>query len=161
MDEAALIQYITDTFPGVDPLAANGDVFFIYDPDRDLPGERKFPFATLVIGDRYDQVSQLDRPGVYRLNCGVNRDTYRALFGAPPARLGPGGVIETEHDFTVLDQLLPHPVYAPQAWISVLNPGEQSWEQVKGLLQEAYSLGVQRHVKLQRSAEKAEASAEG
>lgn len=152
MDETAVTQYLVETFPGVDPLAANGDVFFIYDPDRDLPGERKLPFATLVTGDRYDQLSQLDRPGVFRLNFGVSRRTYRELFGAPPARLGPEGVIETGHDFAALDQLLPHPVYAPQAWISVLNPGERTWEQVKELLQEAYDLGVQRHARLQRSA---------
>lgn len=152
MDEAALTQYITDSLTGVNPLSASGDLFFIYDPERNLPGDRCFPFATLVTGDRYDQVSQLDRPGVYRLNIGVSRDTYRSLFGPPPARLGPEGIVETGHDFAGLDQLLPHPVYAPQAWISVLNPGDGTLEQVKAFLIEAHELAVKRHAKLQQTA---------
>jgi len=148
MDEAALTQYITDTFPGVVVAEASGDFFYMYDPERDLPPERRFPFATLVTGDRYDQVSQLDRPSVFRLNIGVSRDTYRALFGPPPARLGPDGIAETGHDFTALDQLLPHPVYAPQAWVSVLNPSEATLETVKPLLSEAHDLAIKRHAKL-------------
>lgn len=150
MDETAVSQYIVETLPGVYPMTANGDTFFIYDPDGDLPPDRCFPFATLVTGDRYDRVSQLDRPGVFRLNLGPSRETYRALFGPPPARLGPEGVIETGHDFAALDQLLPHPVYAPQAWVSVLNPGEATWERVQALLKEAHELAVQRHQKLQK-----------
>jgi len=148
MDETALNQYLVDTFSGVNVMTASGDRFYIYDPDGDLPGDRCFPFATLVTADNYDQVSDLNRPSVFRLNIGVSRDTYRALFGPPPARLGPEGVIETGHDFAALDQLLPHPVYAPQAWVSVLIPGEATLETVKTLLAEAHALAVQRHPKL-------------
>jgi hypothetical protein len=148
MDEAALTHYITETFSGVDVVTANGDCFYMYDPEHNLPADRCFPFATLVTGDRYDQVSQLDRPSVFRLNIGVSRDTYRGLFGPPPVRLGPEGVVETGHDFAALNQLLPHPVYAPQAWVSVLNPGEATLETVKSLLAEAHALAIQRHAKL-------------
>ena len=65
MDEAELIRYIVTTFEGVDVVEASGDSYFMYDP------EHMFPFATLVTGARHDQVSDLDRPGVFRLNSGV------------------------------------------------------------------------------------------
>ena len=41
------------------------------------------PFATIVTKDYtgFDTASDLNRPGVFRLNVGVGRDTFRALFG--------------------------------------------------------------------------------
>src|SRR5437763_14498011 len=108
MDEASIFQYITDTFDGVETASAEGYTFFFYGPDR------KLPFATLVTRDNeYDRASHLDRPSVFRLNIGVSKDTYRSLFGPQPPRPGADGVVDTGHDFTALDQLLPHPVYAP------------------------------------------------
>ena len=120
MDEAAVLRYVTDSFPGVHPLSAAGDTYFLYDPDRNLPPNRQHPFATLVTGDRHDQVSQLDRPGVFRLNIGVRKQTYRDLFGRPPTERGDGGVLDPGRDYAVLDMLLPHPVYASQYWVCVL-----------------------------------------
>ena len=139
MDETALTQYITDTLAEVETTTAMGYRFFF------LGQERKMPFATIALEDsEYDSVSNLKRGGLYRLNLGVSRDTYRALFGSPPARLGPAGIIETGHDFGAVDVLMPHPVYAPQGWVCVLNPGEATWERVKPLLAEAYDLAVRR-----------------
>lgn len=61
----------------------------------------------------------------------MSRKTFDALF--------PEGVGDNR-DYTVLDQLLPHPVYAPQRWISVLNPSAATFETVlKPLLAEAYA----------------------
>ena len=93
------------------------------------------PFATIVIKDYgdFDDASDLDRPGVYRLNVGVGKETYRSLF--------PG---EGEHDFTALDVLMPHPVYGRQHWVCVLNPSEKTFETVKPLLAEAYEIAVKR-----------------
>ena len=96
-----------------------GDTFFIYDPERDLPDNRQMPFATIVTKDYgdFDNLSKLDRDGVYRLNIGVSRETFRSLFPT-----------DTEHDFAASDTLMPHPVYAPQSWVSVLNPSEPTFE---------------------------------
>jgi len=42
-------------------------------------------------------------------------------------------------DFTALDRIIPHPVYAPQHWISILNPTEATFDSsVKPLLHEAH-----------------------
>jgi hypothetical protein len=161
MDEASITRYIEETFAGVDvvhpevsggPEIAFGDTFFIYDPDRTLAPKHRFPFATIVTKDYgdFDRASNLNRPGVIRLNIGVSKDTYRSLFGVQLSPPGTGGVVSTGHDFTVLDQLLPHPVYASQSWVCILNPSDATFESVRLLLAEAYDLAVRRFAKVHR-----------
>ncbi len=140
-----MLRYVAENLPGVDPMAAAGDTFFVYDPDRDVPDHLKLPFATLVTGDRYDRVSNLDRPGVYRLNIGVGKQTYRELFGVPPTERDADGVLDTGFDPSTLDRLLPHPVYASQHWVCVLAPSAATFETVRPLLAEAYELAVRKH----------------
>jgi uncharacterized protein DUF6194 len=149
MDQDAIIQYVADTFTGVETLRPTdgpgaGDTFFIYDPRRDLEPKRQFPFATIVTKDYgdFDNASHLDRPGVFRLNVGVGRDTYRALFGHPPSE---AEAKRADYDFAALDRLMPHPAYATQSWICVLNPSPETFESVKPLLAEAYSRAASRH----------------
>lgn len=143
MDEAAMTRYITGAFAGVETTEAYGYTFFFYGPDR------KLPFATLASSDNeHDRVSNLDRPSIYRLNIGVSKETYRALFGPQPARAEADGVVDTGHDFSALDQVMPHPVYAPQSWVCVLRPSEATFQHtVQPLLAEAYALAVKRHTK--------------
>src|SRR5262245_16897435 len=133
MDQEAIIEYIASTFDGLNVMRPNdgpgaGDTFFIHHDNK-----QQFPFATIVTKDygEFDNASKLDRDGVFRLNVGVSRDTYRKLFPT-----------DTEHDYAALDVLMPHPVYAPQSWVSVLNPSEATFERVKPLLAEAYARSV-------------------
>jgi Family of unknown function (DUF6194) len=141
MSEAEITQYITDTFDGVKTTIHEGNSFFSYDP------EQKFPFTTLMTNDVNDGASNLHRPSVFRLNIGVSRETYQSLFGPQPTFARDGGVINTGHDFTTLDQLMPHPIYAPMSWICVLSPSETTFETVKQLLAEAYEIDVKKHSK--------------
>jgi hypothetical protein len=148
MDEAEVLGYIIETYRGTNPLQAAGDTYFLYDPARDLPPERQHPYATLITGERHDRVSRLDRVGVYRLNIGVTRQTYRGLFGAPPRdrERDADGVLDTGLDYTVLDTVLPHPVYATQNWVCVLVPTATTFETVVApLLDEAYEFAVRKH----------------
>ncbi len=152
MDQRAITEYIAATFAGVDVVIgeegiAAGDTFFIYDPERNLDDKHKIPFATIVTKDYgdFDRASNLDRPGVFLLNVGVGGERYRSLFGPPPAKPEPNGVVQTGHDFAALDQLLPHPFYATQSWVCVLNPSDETFERVKPLLDEAYRLAARRH----------------
>jgi hypothetical protein len=142
MDEPLVTQHIINTFECVETATAPSYAFFFYGPDR------KLPFATLATQDNeYDCASHLDRPSVFRLNIGVSRDTYRPLFGTQSPCLDPDNVVDTGHDFTTLDQLMPHPVYAPQSWVCVLNPSEATFHIVQPLLAEAYNLAAKRHSK--------------
>ena len=145
MDETAIANYISKTFDGVDVVVASrengapemawGDSFFIYDPNRDLPETRRFPFATIVTQDygEFDNLSNLNRPGVFRLNVGISKKTYDELFGAGD-----------NHDFSALDTLMPHPVYGQNHFVCVLNPSDETFESVKPLLAEAYEIAVGR-----------------
>jgi hypothetical protein len=104
MDATEVAAYIREAFPDVETTTAYTYTFFFYG------SERMLPFATLATADNeHDRVSDLDRDGAYRLNVGVSRDTYRSLLGDEKPRLGPAGVIDTGHDFTLRDQILPHP----------------------------------------------------
>ena len=102
------------------PEVSWGDSFFFYDPDQ--TADRRQPFATIVTKDYpgFDTSSKLDRPGVFRLNLAVGRETFQQLFGFPSAGFADQAA---EFDFAELDRVLPHPVYARQGWISVLTPG--------------------------------------
>jgi Family of unknown function (DUF6194) len=148
VDQAAIRKHVSDTYPGVDvwvasqedgsPELAWGDSFFIYDPDRNLEGSRRFPFATIVTKDYadFDTASDLNRPDVFRLNIGVSKETYQSLFGEDA---------EGRHDFTALDRLVPHPVYGRNHWVCVLNPSDATFESLQPLLAEAYDIVVKRH----------------
>ena len=59
----------------------------------------------------------------------------------------------TGHEFTALDQIMPHPIHAPQSWVCVLNPSEATFEAVRLLLAEAYDLAVRRHTKVRPAKE--------
>ena len=54
-------------------------------------------------------------------------------------------------DYGVLDEVIPHPVYAKQSWVSVLNPGPRTNETLKTLLAEAHDRARQRYEKTNRS----------
>ncbi len=129
MDEATILDYIKTNYPGVEMISAYGYQMFFYGSDR------KLSFATLISSDtEYDHISNLDRPGVYRLNIGISKETFRAMF--PSA--------ETAYDYTALDTFMPHPEYAKQHYVCVLAPSEATFEKIRALLTEAYERAARR-----------------
>jgi len=153
MDQDAIIHYIADAFAGIEVLRpadgpGAGDTFFYYDPQHTLDFKTLFPFATIVAKDYgdFDNASHLDRPEVFRLNIGVSRDTFRALVGYPPSE---ASTKSAACDFAALDRLMPHPVYAEQSWVCVLNPGPETFEAIKPLLAEAYARATTRYANKQ------------
>ena len=149
MDQEAIIRYMTETFAGLDLLRPTdgpgaGDTFIYYDPQRDRDPSHSQPFVTIVTKDygEFDNRSQLDRPGVFRLNMNVSRETFRALVGYAP---GEASAKSAAYDFAALDQLMPHPVYGPQSWVCVLNPSPETFEAIKPLLAEAHSIAAKRY----------------
>lgn len=153
MTEDDIIQFAWG-LPGVDVLTAGettgapeiawGDSFFYYDADRDIAADRRFPFATVVTKDYpgFDEASNVDRDGVFRLNISVGRQRFAELIGYPPAQHPHH---QADVDYTAIDTVIPHPVYATQGWVSIVNPGERTDAQVRLLLAEAHSRAVRRH----------------
>lgn len=94
-----------------------------------------------------DRASQLDREGVFRLNFGLRRETFRQRFGALPKRPPKGCAVDLPCDFTALDRLLPHPVYAWMGWACVLNPSAETFEELRPLIREAYDYAREKFAK--------------
>jgi hypothetical protein len=120
------------------PEVAWGDSFFYYDPEGS-EANRRLPFATVVVSDYpgFDTESRLDRDGIFRLNIAVGRGAYERLLVHSPAAHEEH---HSEYDYAELDVLLPHPVYAGQGWVSIVNPGPRTAELAQRLLVEAYDL---------------------
>ena len=129
-----VVTVVADEAGGA-PEVAWGDSFFSYEA-------AKMPFATIVTKDYgdFDAFSRLDRPDVFRLNVEVGRERFEALIGYAPAAHG-----EQEHDYAELDRLLPHPVYATQGWVCVVNPGERSDALARELLAHAHARAARRY----------------
>ncbi len=124
---ADIADYIRATYPQTDVFTApEGDAtFFSLNPETHWPN-----FATIVTSDRHDleQNSNLTARGLYRLNIGVLPATFKRIVDPT-----------LEYDYTATDSLMPHPVYAAQRWISIVNPTRQTFDEtVKPLLDEAY-----------------------
>jgi hypothetical protein len=135
MDESSIRGYIVQTCPDIGVVEGTGCTFFFTDP------EQKFPFATLSTSDEDDRASDLARPGAFRLNIGVSKQTFAGLFGPPAA----GG--EARYDYTALDRIMPHPVYGKMYWVCVLNPSAETFETVRRLLAEAYEAGTRQRAR--------------
>lgn len=87
MNDTALLDYINGHFADIQVVTADDNSFIYYGPEGKVP-EKTFPFATLVTNDAYDAVSNLGRPGVYRLNVGVSSATCpRRTIHRPPRTL--------------------------------------------------------------------------
>ena len=124
-DPEAIKRTILETWPETDVVEALGASFFSLDAEKHWPN-----YATIVTTDEHDEgaPSKLSRPGVFRLNIGVGRETFERLVGSMDAP-----------DYAAFDRIVPHPVYARQLWISILNPGEASFRDVvMPLLTEAH-----------------------
>jgi len=116
-----------------------GYTFFFYRDDH------MHAFATIAsTGNEYEQISKLDRPGVYRLNIGVSRETFQALFGTKKIDV-------SAYDFTVLDTVMPHPDYSSQHFLCVLSPSEATFERIRPMLAEAYDVAMKRYNKRKHS----------
>ena len=133
IDESFITSYITSTFENVETTVNLGYTFFFYRDDH------MHPFATIAsTGNEYEQISRLDRPGVYRLNIGVSRETFRSLFGTKKIDV-------SAYDFTALDTILPHPEYSSQHFLCVLAPSEATFERLRPMLAEAYDVAMKRY----------------
>ena len=131
-DAATITRYITQTYPDTIVAQAMGGTFFSCN-------EQSWPnFATIATTDEFDDASDLDRDGVFRLNLGVTGRTFDRHVDHV-----------VQPDYTALDRIVPHPVYAAQHWLSILNPSAASFETiVKALLDEAHDIVSAREARI-------------
>jgi Family of unknown function (DUF6194) len=110
-DLETMLQLLRDEFPDAVVATLDSAAFFSLD-------EKHWPnSATVVWTDEHDEgaPSNLARDGVYRVNVGVDRETFGRLVGSI-----------SDPDYAAFDRFIPHPVYARQRWISILNPSHET-----------------------------------
>jgi hypothetical protein len=104
--------------------------------------DQRMPFATIADADNeHEKISALHRPGVFRLNIGVRRETFAQLFPQDGGRAGQSGAA----DYTALDVFMPHPDYAKQSFLCILNPTSANTERTRALIAEAHGIAAKRH----------------
>jgi hypothetical protein len=113
------------------PEIAWGDVFFYYAPDGE-PRDHDQPFGTIVTKNHPEDTSSHLGDGRWRVNIHVPRATFVELTGEDSRHL------ELPRDFAATDVFLPHPVYGPLTWLSVVNPAN-TLPQIIDLLKTAHS----------------------
>ncbi|MCA9890064.1 MAG: hypothetical protein KC546_16915 [Anaerolineae bacterium] len=98
--------------------------------------EHRLPFVTIGHSDNeFDTVSSLNRDGIFRINIGVSKKTFESLL------VNSGSEVI---DYSVLDVFLPHPHYAKQNFICILNPTGENANITKQLIVEAHSIAASR-----------------
>jgi hypothetical protein len=136
-----IVEKITNEFSGVVPKSSWGETSLFYNPGKLLPNGVYFCTIKEKNGDN-DKASNLDREGLYRLSIGVSKESYESLFGTRPKRPSKGGIIDTEHDFTECNILIPHPIYGWMSWVQILNPTETVFSELLPLIKGAHSSAV-------------------
>src|SRR3954466_6167485 len=119
MDEPELVAAVS-RLGEVEDLVGDGNHFFYYRPP-DGQTDYRFPFATLMTNNINDDASDLQGPGRVRLNIGIGRQDFEALFPDPDAPV----------DHWAVDTLMPHPQYGRQFWIGVINPSPETWTRIE------------------------------
>ncbi|QSO52112.1 hypothetical protein JZ785_25770 [Alicyclobacillus curvatus] len=98
--------------------------------------DHRLPFFTIADSDNeYDDVSNLNREGVFRLNIGVSKETFRHLCG---------DVVDESVDYSMLNVFLPHPQYSRQHFVCILNPFDDNVEKTKQLIIESHAIAQRR-----------------
>ena len=141
MTPADFTDEICRRFAGVVPKASWGETALFYNPGLLLAHGVYFCTLKQHDGDN-DKASALNRTGVFRVAIGLAPASYVKLFGAKPARPLKGGCVATGHDFTALNVLMPHPVYAWMGWAQVLNPSLKRFAEILPLIGEAHARAV-------------------
>lgn len=126
--------YIFQNFETVNLVEANGDLFFKYDKND------KHPFATIVTRDNeYDSTSNLNREGFYRLNVGLDKNTFNSMFGGLTHKKGFEAYLNLRIDFTKEDTIMPHPTYGAMYWVCVVNPSKEKFKSLRNYLELSYN----------------------
>ncbi len=115
-DPEAVTRIILERYPETVTATSMGATFFSLD-DKHWPN-----YATIVTTDDHDEGAPSNltaRAGAFRLNIGVSRSTFERLVAG-----------QTNPDYAAFDTVLPHPVYAKQFWVSILNPSDATFRDV-------------------------------
>lgn len=146
MDPKKIIEICSERLSGTVIVDAWGEKGIFYNPNYVLKRGVYVLTVKQKDGDN-DKGSNLNRENVYRLNTGVSKTTFKQIFDKIPLRPPAGGLVDMNYDFTEVDKILPHPVYAWMGWICVLNPTTETFSDFLRYIDEAYDLAKKKFEK--------------
>ena len=132
-------NYILENFEGVVPKSTWGETSFFYNQNKVLPNGVYFCTIKEKDGDN-DKASNLNRDNIFRFSIGISKQSFNNLFNIKFKRPLKGKTIEGNFDFTKTNIITPHPIYGWMSWISVLNPSEECFCEIKDFLEESHVL---------------------
>jgi hypothetical protein len=141
LQAADIIEKICSRLDGIKPKSSWGETALFYNPDKQLPNG--VYFCTIKEKDgANDKASRLDREGVCRVAIGLPPTSYERLFGGKPARPAKGCIVSTGHDFTQINTLMPHPIYAWMSWAQILSPSQEKFDDIFPHIIEAHHSAI-------------------
>ena len=141
-----IITEVQKRHPGLVVNQNWGETGLFYNPQNQL--SKGIYLLTFKEKDgKNDRSSCLNREGIFRMNLGISKNTFLQHFGRIPKRPEAGGIVDLEYDFSKSDTLLPHPIYIWMAWVCVLNPSEKTFRDLIPLIEEGYSLALNKYSK--------------
>ncbi|WP_294143879.1 DUF6194 family protein [uncultured Clostridium sp.] len=141
-----ILKYCIDNLEGTVLVDSWGERGVFYNPGNILKRGVYVLTVKEKDGDN-DKSSNLNRENIYRVNLGVRKTTFAEMFGSIPKRPSKGGIVDMDYNFSAINQILPHPIYAWMGWICSLNPSEKTFEELKPLIQEAYEYAKEKYRK--------------
>lgn len=141
-----IIEYCLTNLCGTVLVNTYGEKCIFYNPERKL----KRGIYVLTIKDKdgsNDKSSLLDRENIYRLSIGIRKNSFIKLFGFIPQRPSKAGTVNMNYDWTILNSLIPHPVYAWMGWVCILNPDAKSFNNLIPYIVEAYEYAKEKYNK--------------
>lgn len=146
MNSEQILEFCLENMAGSFLAESWGEKGVFYNPGQVL--KRGVYILTIKEKDgENDKGSNLDRPGIFRVNMGLHRSTFTQLFGPMPKRPATGEIVDMDYDFSAVGRLLPHPVYAWMGWVCILNPTKSDFEEIKPYIREAYEYAKEKFAK--------------
>lgn len=141
-----ILQYCLENLPETVFHSCYGEKCIFYNPENKL----KHGIYVLTIKEKdgnNDKSSNLNREGIYRINFGIKKNTFINQFEFIPARPLKGNTVDMQYDFSTLNKLIPHPVYSYMAWVCILNPDKNSFNNIKKFINESYECAKEKYNK--------------
>lgn len=141
-----VLKYCLENLEGTILVSSWGERGIYYNPDNILKRGVYILTVKEKDGDN-DKGSNLNRENIYRVNLGIRKTTFIEMFDFIPKRPAKGCIVDMNYDFSATNKILPHPVYAWMGWICLLSPSEQTFNELKPLIQEAYEYAKEKFKK--------------
>jgi len=144
LSKEEIINNIINKYHGLVVRQNWGETGIFYNPENKL--KKGIYLLTFKEKDgANDKSSNLNRDNTFRLNLGISNETFINLFGKIPSRPSAGNIINMGYDFSVINEIIPHPVYGWMNWVCVINPTNRTFEKLVSLIDEGYKLALKKY----------------